>query len=316
MSPTLLHLITYACILVLILAVLIKSLKILSLPLHLRWELYPVAHEGKKASYGGSFMEDLDWWTKQRHSSLLGELKVMIPEILLLKALWESNRSHWVSSFPFHFGLYVLILTAVLMILGAALSLAGVDMSAGAGGIGGILNAVTGPVGVIGLILATLGTLGLLLRRLSRFDLVHYTSPADIFNLLFFLAALAVGLYVAFLTSNGATATRDYIQSLIVFDLGAPTAGASVTVMVLLFSLLAAYVPLTHMSHFFTKYFMYHHIRWDDTPNVGPGKIEDKVKEYLNYKVTWDAPHIKGGGTKTWVDVALENPAQEETEEK
>ena len=25
-------------------------------PLHVRWELYPVPHEGPKVSYGGSFM--------------------------------------------------------------------------------------------------------------------------------------------------------------------------------------------------------------------------------------------------------------------
>ena len=29
-------------------------------PLHARWELYPVPHEGPKGAYGGSFMEETD----------------------------------------------------------------------------------------------------------------------------------------------------------------------------------------------------------------------------------------------------------------
>ena len=33
-------------------------------PLHVRWELYPVPHEGSKTVYGGSFMEEKDWWTQ------------------------------------------------------------------------------------------------------------------------------------------------------------------------------------------------------------------------------------------------------------
>jgi len=314
MSPTILHLISYACVVVLILAMVIKSKKILNMPLHLRWELYPVAHEGKKASYGGSFMEEVDWWTKPRHSSLIGELKVMIPEILFLKALWESNRSHWVSSFPFHFGLYLLVFTIVLFIVGAVMAIAGVDMASDAGFVG-ILNSATGIIGVVGLILTALGSIGLLLRRLTDREYAPYTTGADLFNLVFFLAAMIAGLYVAFLTESGIAGTRGYIQSLITFDLGAQTAGTSVVVMVLLFSLLTAYVPLTHMSHFFTKYFMYHDIRWDDSPN-DDGKADDKIMEYLNYKVSWDAEHINSKGKKTWAEIATENPFQEKEETK
>lgn len=313
MSPELLHIISYLSIVVLVLAVLVKSRKILGLPLHLRWELYPVAHEGKKARYGGSFMEEVDWWTKQRHSSMLGELKVMIPEIFLLKGVWESNRSHWYCSFPFHFGLYLLVLAVVLFFVQAIMGLAGVDFSGSSGGFTGFIVTGTSLVGVAGLILAAVGSIGLIKRRTTHKDYKNYTTFGDIFNLLFFLAAAVAGLVVAFLTEGGATETRGYLQSLICFDLGSNAAGTAVTVMVLLFSLLAAYVPLTHMSHFFTKYFMYHHIRWDDSPNIKGSDIEKKIGEYLNYKVTWDAPHIKGEGTRSWADVATENPFQEES---
>ena len=43
----------------------------------------------------------------------------MIPEMLLLKGLWEFNRKLWYRSFPFHFGLYILIGAAILSGLGA-----------------------------------------------------------------------------------------------------------------------------------------------------------------------------------------------------
>jgi len=71
-------------------------------------------------------------------------------------------------------------------------------------------------------------------------------------------------------------------------------------------SLLAAYIPLTHMSHFFTKWFMYHEVLWDDEPNLQGSKMEAKLMEYLKYPVSWSAPHIAGDGKKTWVDVATE----------
>ena len=49
-------------------------------PLHVRWELYPVPHEGSKTVYGGSFMEEKDWWTKPRHISHWGDIKALLGE--------------------------------------------------------------------------------------------------------------------------------------------------------------------------------------------------------------------------------------------
>src|ERR1017187_11030341 len=64
-----------------------------STPIHLRWELYPVPHEAPdRVAHGGSYFETGDWWTKPQHSNHIGELRVMIPEMLFLKGLWEFNR--------------------------------------------------------------------------------------------------------------------------------------------------------------------------------------------------------------------------------
>src|SRR4030042_735365 len=74
----------------------------------------------------------------------------------------------------------------------------------------------------------------------------------------------------------------------------------------ILLGLLMAYIPLTHMSHLVGKYFAYHAIRWNDEPNLRGGKQEAKIHKLLAQPITWSAPHIKGGGKKTWVDAATE----------
>ncbi len=76
-------------------------------------------------------------------------------------------------------------------------------------------------------------------------------------------------------------------------------------------SLLLAYIPLTHMSHFVGKYFAYHAIRWNDTPNLAGGDQEETIRLLLSQPVSWAAPHIKGDGKKTWGEVCTELPAEE-----
>jgi hypothetical protein len=61
------------------------------------------------------------------------------------------------------------------------------------------------------------------------------------------------------------------------------------------------------MSHFVGKYFAYHSIRWNDTPNLPGGPEEAKIAQVLNQKVTWAADHIKGEGKKSWGDLATES---------
>ncbi|HEX7344020.1 MAG TPA: hypothetical protein VF398_07135, partial [bacterium] len=123
---TIWNLFAYLSLTVFLAAVVTRIVRIARLPVHLRWELYPVPHERGRARYGGSILEEVDWWTKPRHVDRMGELAVMIPEILLLKGVWEHNRKLWWGSFPLHFGLYLLIgalgllaINALLVIFGA-----------------------------------------------------------------------------------------------------------------------------------------------------------------------------------------------------
>ena len=108
-------------------------------------------------------------------------------------------------------------------------------------------------------------------------------------------------------TSDGSfVSLRDYFARLVTFNLTEPAGVVSglLAVEIILASVLAAYIPLTHMSHFVTKWFMYHDIRWNDEPMEAGSEIEKKVGEVLQYPVSWTAPHIRGDGKKTWAQVA------------
>ena len=88
--------------------------------------------------------------------------------------------------------------------------------------------------------------------------------------------------------------------------------GGLQTLEVLLFSFLLAYVPLTHMSHFFTKWFLYHDVRWGDEPMNA--KLAGRVGEAMQLKPTWAAPHVGADGEKTWVDIASSDGSVEKDE--
>ena len=283
------------------------------LPMHLRWELYPVAHEAKKAVYGGSYLEESEWWNKPRESSILGELKVMLAEIIFLVAVKEHNPSLWTRTFPFHFGLYLVITCTALLMGVSVLGLFAPGLLQGA--LGSLVQIVIVTLGAGGLTLGLIGALGLLHRRLTHPDLKDYTSPADIFNLVFFIAAFGCSLCSFLLVDRNFAQVSAFIGNLVAFN-PAPLAGSGLETMlpaisVILMSLLVAYIPLTHMSHFVAKYFAYHAIRWNDTPNLPGGPQEKAIGELLTQPVTWGADHINADGKKSWADVATEMPREE-----
>ena len=71
------------------------------MPMHVRWELYPVAHEKGRASYGGSYFEEVDWWTKPREVDKLGEVDRCFMGDARLRATGrraraaQGNRARW-----------------------------------------------------------------------------------------------------------------------------------------------------------------------------------------------------------------------------
>jgi nitrate reductase gamma subunit len=242
----------------------------------------------------------------------------MVPEILLLEGVREKNRSHWYRTFPFHFGLYLLVGATVCLIMGGLALAFGYPVEGpDAGTLGRVVVAITPILGYAGLGLGLLGGLALLLRRLLNRSYREYTHTIDFFSLLFFIATFAVALGAQITADPDFSRMRAFFASLLPFGSSVPAENLGFTSLqvaeVVLLSLLAAWVPLTHMSHFFTKWFMYHQIRWSDEPLERGGKIERQVDRSLTYKPTWSAPHIRGDGTKTWVDIAT-SPAVEKAE--
>lgn len=281
------------CVVVFALGLAVRAVRYARAPMHLRWELYPVPHEAGKP-YGGSYYEEPDWWKRPRKRTFLGDLKVMLSEIFLHAGLWQHNRKMWVVSYPFHLGIYFVAAFLVLLVVGGV-----------AGDVALVLHNLTLGFGLAGMLLVIAGGVGVLARRLTDPDLRSLTAPADYFNLGFILA-LAVTWFVTWLCVDPSFAlARGFVRG--VFDAAPATpVPHPVAAEMVLLGLFLVYLPFTHMSHFIGKWFTYHHVRWDDSPNLGAA-YERKVAAALNRPVGWSAPHISNPGKKkTWAELARE----------
>jgi nitrate reductase gamma subunit len=305
--------ITYLSVIVFVVSVVTRFIKLSSLPVHLRWEVYPVPHEKGKGQYGGSYLEDYEWWTKPRQTSKMAELKVMLSEIILLAGVWEHNKKHWFRTFPFHFGLYLLAGLIVLLAVGGAGSAFGLHVVADGGVIGALIYYFTIVLGYAGLVLALIGSLALLARRTFNADYREYTTGADFFNLLFFIATLVLALFSRFTADLHFDGLRGFFKGLLTLNGSAVPQLTTVQSLEIVFaSLLMAYIPLTHMSHFFTKWFTYHDVRWSDEPNLPGSGFDEKIAKQLEATVDWSAPHIRGDGKKkNWIDVVTSSGREE-----
>lgn len=303
------HLAAYAAIVIFAVAIAVRFFRIRHYPVNMRWEIYPIPHEGARSAYGGSKMEETDYWKKNHKPDSLSEMKFMLQEMIFIKALFEHNRKLWWRSFPFHFGLYILAGFIALLGLGAVMQLAGVPMGPEAAGIGRIVSGLTVALGVTGMVMSLIGGIGLLYLRIFDPELRGYSNPSHYFNLTFISVVELMGLVAWWTVDPQFTFCRNFVAGLMTAN---PTVGGSalMSATILAASVLIAYIPLTHMSHFFVKWFTWHKLRWDDTPNVRGGRIEKMIQEALTYPVTWKADHIKGDGKRTWADVATEEMKQ------
>ena len=306
---------SYLCIAIFILVTATLVYRQLTLPVHVRWEIYPVQHETTaKAAYGGSYMEEKDWWEKKQSKSLLNELAYMVPEILFIRGLWKENRGLWWVSFPFHFGLYLMIATFVLLLKHAGFTLWGSTAFATGSALRTLMDGLIVLLGWGGLILGSVGSLGLIYRRLTDPELRRYSSPVDYFNLLFILLFFLSALVTCLTGDPTLEGAKAYAFGLLTggHSLNSYVPGQSISggVAIVLASLLVAYIPLTHMSHMFMKYFLYHDVKWDDAPNRRGGPIEAAILKNLELKPTWKAKHVEADGQKSWLDIASSAPKE------
>jgi nitrate reductase gamma subunit len=263
-----------------------------SAPVHLRWDLYPVAHEPRsRREHGGSYLEERDWWTRRRARSLAGELGVMLEEIVLLRGVWRNNPRLFWGSLPLHWGLYLSIAAA-----------AGVALMAGGVGGGRFASAARAAAVAGGMLLVT-GTAVLLWLRSRDRGLRRYTSAAARINL---VLLGTVGLLAAWIAMGpqGLEPVAADVARLARFDV--PDAPPLRAAHMALAALVLGYLPFTPMIHFFAKYFLYHRVRWDDRPVETGGSLDRRARAALNRGVSWSARHVGAG--RTWAEVARDAP--------
>jgi nitrate reductase gamma subunit len=297
------QLLSYASFLVFIIGAVVAVMRYASMPVHLRWDLYPVAHE-KGRDYGGSYLEEMDWWTKPRSQTLVGELKYMAREGLLFEQCFKRNRGLWYLTYPFHLGVFLIALWVFLILLGAVTLLLGIAVLPSSNAWGRLVFYATMISGVIGFVVCLITGLGLLIKRLLDPDLRPYTVPADYINLLVILVVVAVSVWAWSLHDTTFAFAREYVKSLIIFS---PTQEMDtvLSVNVILFSLFFAYMNFSQMRHGLAKYFTYHRVRWEDEPNLRGSLLERKITKLLERRVSWAAPHIQQGDT--WAEAVVRN---------
>lgn len=311
---TLVYLFAYVGTIACIGVVAVKVMNYLKKPVHVRWELYPVAHEPGRASYGGSYLEEVDWWKEKYKSSFIDGMKGLFIELLFLHATFEHNIKLWYRTYPFHLGLYMLLGGIFLTFIAAFAQLACVEPGWFLTALGNIVQVLT----FLGFLGVTAGASSLLCRRLHQEDLRKYSTREHYVNLGAFILLGLLGLVSWLANPSFFALVRDFTANVLSFNFAAPD--SCIFQLYLLWGfILAAYVPATHMGHFFMKYFLYHDIRWGDQPTKDNVATQQKINEVLGYPVSWSAPHIQGDGKKSWAEVAMTNPTatpDDKTEKK
>ena len=299
------YLFCYVALLVFVASVVRKIISHLSKPLPVRWELYPIPHEPpERFEHGGSYLEDVDWWKKERKHTFIGMVKYMAEEVVFLKACFEHNRQLWFRTYPFHIGLYLVCAFTGLAIFIAICQLFNISV--------GPLHAINNFLGPVGLLLTLLGAVGIFQLRMSDSGLKKYSTSEQYLTLGLFIVISVLCLLTWLMVDRDFSLLNQFIVNLISFNF-APMESALLVSSIILVSLLAALIPNTHMAHFFMKYFLYHDIRWGDKSAFeDPKTVDESLAIVLNYPVSWSAEHVGvQPNRKTWVDVALYNPAAE-----
>ena len=299
------YLFCYAALLIFVASAAGRIISYLKKPYQMRWELYPIPHEpAERFKHGGSYLEEVDWWKKERKHTFFGMAKYMAEEVLFLKACFEHNRPLWLRTYPFHLGLYLVIVFFALSVLNGICMLFGRTIQP-------ILEA-TNFLGPLGMVLTLIGAAGIFQLRLTNEGLRKYSTVEQFFTLGVFIAISLLCLLTWSQIDSPYSAIHGFIGNLVAFN-PAPIEHPLFIAAILMVSLLTAIIPNTHMAHFFMKYFLYHDIRWGDVSSMDDPKSVDKSLDIvLNYPVSWSAKHVGvQANRKTWVDVALYNPAAE-----
>jgi nitrate reductase gamma subunit len=276
---------------------------IINMPRHLRWDLYPVPHQGPE----GSKYQKVDFYKAPKHFSFIDEVKEMSEEILFIKRAFKSNRKLWYGSYMLHLGFYFGTAWLVMLAAGAAFELTGTQVGA-VGGFAGLIHYITLGTGAASLILGLAGTLWLFHMRVHDQEMVSVSDTVSYMNLGLMLLLFGTGLAAWLVADPSFSLLRGQIAGIITFTLR-PVGDSLIAWQIFWFCMFLIYLPFSRMMHFAAKYFFYHNIMWDEEALKSGSPMEKDIMGYLSYSVEWSARHIKPQGT--WLEQAASRPERE-----
>jgi nitrate reductase gamma subunit len=281
-----------------------RIISIIRMPVHLRWELAPIPHEKGRTKYGGSYLEDYEWWHKKRSQSLAGPLIYMASEIFFLKGVWKNNRALWPFSFSLHTGIYLVIISLVFHFINALFIITGVSTI-----VLNVFQDIASVIALTGYLLGGTGSTGLILKRALDARFRNFSTFTTYFRLVFLGAVFISGLAVWFTAANFGVEASSFMNGLLTLDKNIAV-NTSFATHIIIFSLFIVYLPFTDMVHFITKFFTYHAVRWNDAPL--DNKIEEKVHRLVEQPLDWTAEHITGNGDRSWADLTTGGKVEKE----
>lgn len=284
-------------------ALLVK--KYLDMPRHIRWDLYPLPHNGAE----GSKYQKVDFGQSKPHSHVMHELWEMGQEILFIKKAYVNNPKIWFGSFPLHAGLYLGIIWLFLLVTGAVLELNQVFIGPNSQSLfSSLIYNATLFTGVGSFVSGLCGALVLLWQRLTDEGMIFMSDVISYLNLAVMIMLFGTGLAAWITVDSTFAEMRHQMASLIAFRF-VPVGETLVMLHVLALCSFLIYLPFSRMMHFVGKYFFYHNIMWDDEAMKKGSAMENDFASYLQYKTTWSAPHIRKG--ESWADQVGKGSPQE-----
>jgi len=279
-----------------------KAIKYAKMPLHLRWDLYPVIHKNRR-NHGGSHYDDLEWWKKPRRRRFIESILFILKDNFYLGEYFHQNRGYWFVLFPWHVGFILIITLHVLCFFAALTMVFGLPVSAESPNIfGRVFYYSVLITGVGSFLTGSFGSIGMIIKRLTNRDLRAYASPMNYFNYLFLLALFLSGFCTWYFFDPTFSGYMQFWKGLITLSpINVELASA---IHIVLFALVLVYLPFTRSMHYITRFFAFLWVNWDDKPNLKGSEIEKKVQRCLNQPLSWSAPHIRSG--QKWADLAIE----------
>ncbi len=291
---TFLALLTYFAYFFIILLYTVKLIKYLRMPVHLRWELYPVIDEGE-------FEEEKNWIEKPRKKRYLKGFLFLLKDYFTLFDYAKNNFPYWLGIYPWHMGFILIIIFHILCFFGGLSIVKGIGVSYDSEAfIGRFLYLAILLTGVISFLAGIFGSVVVALNRILNRNLRDYASIQNFFTYFFTFVVFFTGFYSWFFTDPHFFEYREFWVGLLTGRFRDVSFWTKIHIIAFDFFLI--YLPFTRSLHYITRFFAFFLIRWDDEPNIRGSKLEKRLTEVLKRRISWSAPHVQKGSS--WSDVA------------